>query len=77
MALDQEIGSSVNVEIESVGLAIKIECAGCGLHARLSASGLRLPPYTPLLDLEAKLRCRECDPKGKAVGSRWGARPPS
>jgi len=22
--------------------------------------GLRLPPYTPVLDLERKLRCREC-----------------
>jgi hypothetical protein len=39
LALDQEIGSPVNVEIESVGLAIKVECAGCGLHALLSASG--------------------------------------
>jgi hypothetical protein len=47
LALDQEIGSSVDVEIESVGLAIKVECAGCGLCALLSASGLRLPPYTP------------------------------
>jgi hypothetical protein len=35
--------------------------------------GLRLPPYTPVLDLEPRLRCRECDARGKAVVSiRWG-----
>ena len=36
-------------------------------------NGLRLPPYMPILDLEPKLRCRECDAKEKAVVSvRWG-----
>jgi hypothetical protein len=33
---------------------------------------LRLPPYTPVLDLERRMRCRESDAKGKAVVSvRW------
>ena len=40
--------------------------------------GVRPDPtnlYTPVLDLERKLRCRECDAKGKAVISvRWGER---
>jgi len=31
--------------------------------------GLRLPPYTHVLDLERKLRCRECDARGKAMVS--------
>src|ERR1051326_3576153 len=26
---------------------------------------LRLPPYTPVLDLEPRRRCRECDVRGK------------
>jgi len=58
---------------------VKVECAACG-HAELLASdqlrirGQALPPYTPVLDLEARLRCRECDAKGKAVVSvRWAA----
>jgi hypothetical protein len=31
------------------------------------AQGLRLPPHMPVLDLEPRLRCRECDARGKAV----------
>jgi len=35
--------------------------------------GLRLAPTTLVLDLESRLRCRECDARGKAVVSvRWG-----
>jgi len=35
--------------------------------------GLRLPPYTPVLDLEPRLRCRECGARSKVVVSiRWG-----
>jgi hypothetical protein len=51
---------------------VKVECAACG-HVELLAAdklrikGLPLPPYTPVLDLEPRLRCRECDAKGKAV----------
>ena len=56
---------------------VKAECTACGHSELIPASGLlqgmRLPPYTPVLDLEPKLRCRECDAKGKAVVSvRWG-----
>jgi hypothetical protein len=41
-------------------------------HTGLQA-GLRLPPYTYILDLEPRFRCRECDAKGKvAVTVRWG-----
>jgi hypothetical protein len=35
--------------------------------------GLRLQPATPVADLESRLRCRECNARGKAVVSvRWG-----
>ena len=54
-------------------------CIECG-HDELLApdvlrvKGVPLPPYTPVLDLEPPLRCRECDAKGKAVVSiRWAA----
>jgi hypothetical protein len=34
--------------------------------------GLRLPPTYRVLDLEPRLRCRECDARGKALVSiRW------
>ena len=56
---------------------VKVECIGCG-HVGLLApdklriKGLTLPPYTPVLDLEPRLRCRECDTRGKAVVSiKW------
>ena len=52
----------------------------CGRSKSLRSSdksllnGLRLPPYTPVLDLEPRLRCRECDARGKSVVSiRWAA----
>lgn len=56
---------------------IKAECISCG-HTELIPTaglrqGLRLPSHMPVLDLESKLRCRECDAKGKAVVSiSWG-----
>ena len=38
----------------------------------LRLSGYPLPPYIGILDLEPKLRCRECDARGKAVVSiKW------
>jgi hypothetical protein len=56
---------------------VKVECTACR-HVELLApdklriKGVPLPPYTPVLDLERQLRCRECDAKGKAVVSvRW------
>jgi len=55
------------------GDCVKVECIACG-HVellapdKLRAKGLVLPPYTPVLDLEPRLRCRECDAKGKGKG---------
>jgi hypothetical protein len=54
---------------------VRIECA-CGRVELVPGNGLaertRLPPYTPVVDLEARLRCRECNAKGKVVVSvRW------
>jgi hypothetical protein len=41
---------------------------------KLRIKGLALRPYTAVLDLEPRLRCRECDARGKAVVSiKWGA----
>jgi hypothetical protein len=43
---------------------VKVECV-CGHSVLVPPSGLqqglRLPPYTPVLDLERRFRCRECD----------------
>ena len=55
---------------------VKVECVACGHAELIPASGLlhglRLPPYTPVLDLDPRLRCRECDARGKAVVSiKW------
>jgi hypothetical protein len=52
---------------------VKVECIACG-HAELILAigllrGLRLAPYTLVLDLEPRLRCRECDARGKAIVS--------
>jgi hypothetical protein len=33
---------------------------------------MRLPPYTRVLDLERRFRCRECDRKGSvALSIKW------
>jgi hypothetical protein len=55
---------------------VKVECV-CGHDMLIPPSGLlqglRLPPYTPVLDLESRFRCRECDRRGKVVVSiKWG-----
>jgi hypothetical protein len=56
-----------------------VSCVACGHEEllapdRLRIKGLRLPPFTPVLDLEPRLRCRECDARGKAVVSiKWAA----
>ena len=54
---------------------VHVEC-GCGHSEMIPAVGLtrgmRLPPATKILDLQPRLRCRECDAKGRAVVSiRW------
>jgi hypothetical protein len=59
---------------------VKTECAACGHDTLISVNtlirGLRLPPSTLVLDLEPRLRCRECDARGKAVVSiKWGNDP--
>jgi len=56
---------------------VRVECAGCRHDVLIPPSallhGLRLAPTTRVLDLESRLRCRECDGRGKAVVSvRWG-----
>ena len=50
---------------------VNVECTVCRHEEllppdRLRIKGLPLPPYTPVLDLERRFRCRECDAKGKA-----------
>ena len=55
---------------------VKVECIACGHGELIPPSslihGLRLPPHTPVLDLEPRLRCRECDARGTAVVSSSG-----
>ena len=70
---------AARIEDLGPGDFVKVECAACGhvellLPDKLRIKGLPLPPYTPVLDLEPRLRCRECDTRGKAVVSiRWAA----
>jgi hypothetical protein len=51
---------------------VRVECA-CGhqelIPAMALTQGLRLSPDARIVDLEPRLRCRECDAKGKAVVS--------
>ena len=70
---------SARIQDLGPGDYVKVECVACG-HAELLASdqlrikGQALPPHTPVLDLERRLRCRECDARGNAVVSiRWAA----
>jgi hypothetical protein len=55
---------------------VRAECIACGHNELIPPSallqGLRLPPTTLALDLEPRLRCRECDARGKVVSIRWG-----
>jgi hypothetical protein len=55
---------------------VRVECAVCGHDVLIPPSallhGLRLAPTTLVVDLEPRLRCRECDARGTAVVSvRW------
>ena len=49
---------------------VKVECA-CGRTEFVPGGGLadriHLSPNTRVLDLEHRLRCRECDQKGKVI----------
>jgi len=54
---------------------IRVECV-CGHDEMIPANGfaqrLRLEPDEKIIDLTPRLRCRECDARGKAVVSiRW------
>ena len=68
---------AARIEDLGPGDFVRVECIACGHDELIPHSsllhGLRLPRYTPpLLDLEPRLRCRECDARGKAVVSiRW------
>jgi hypothetical protein len=54
-----------------------VECASCGHDGLIHPAALPslgLGPNERSVDLAPRLRCRECDQKGKAVVSvRWGA----
>lgn len=57
------------------GDLIQVECA-CGRVELIPPigflQGMRLPPITRVLDLEPRLRCRQCDERGKVIVSiRW------
>lgn len=59
------------------GDCVKVVCYSCGhetlIPPNVLRDGLHLAPHMSVLDLERKLRCRECDAKGKALVSvRWG-----
>jgi hypothetical protein len=51
------------------GDLVRVECAACGHDVLIPPSallhGLRLAPTARVLELESRLRCRECDAKGK------------
>ena len=68
---------AARIEDLGPGDFVRTECAGCGHETLIPASallqGLRLALTYRVLDLEPRLRCRECDARGKAVVSiRWG-----
>jgi hypothetical protein len=62
---------AARIEDLGPGDFVKVECAACGHDELIPASallqGLRLPPTTRVLDLQPRLRYRECDARGKAV----------
>jgi hypothetical protein len=56
---------------------VSVECV-CGHSMLIPPSGLqqglRLPPHLPVLDLQYRLRYRECDRRGRVVASiKWAA----
>jgi hypothetical protein len=64
---------AARIEDLGPGDLVRVECIACGHDILIPPSsllhGLRLPPYTPVLDLEPWLRCRKWDIRGKAVVS--------
>jgi hypothetical protein len=68
---------AARIEDLGPGDLVRVECAACGHDVLITRSallqGLRLQPTDLVLDLESRLRCRECDARGRAVVSvRWG-----
>jgi ribosomal protein S27E len=69
---------AARIEDLGPGDFVRVECAACGHDVLITRSallqGLRLQPTDRVLDLEPRVRCRECDARGKAVVSvRWAA----
>jgi hypothetical protein len=62
---------AARIEDLGPGDFVLVECMACGHDIPIPPSsllnGLRLPPTTRALDLEPRLRCRECDVREKAV----------
>jgi hypothetical protein len=68
--------ASARVRDLGPGDFVRAECGACGHAEMIPASaltdGLRLPPDSRIAALAPRLRCRECDGKGRAVLSiRW------
>jgi hypothetical protein len=54
---------------------VVVECGSCGhdglIHPALASLGLG--PNERIIDLAPRLRCRECDARGRAIVSiKWG-----
>jgi len=62
---------SARIEDLGPGDLVKVECGACGHDMLIPAVGLlqgmRVPPSMRIVDLEPRLRCRECDTRGKAI----------
>jgi hypothetical protein len=73
--------AAARIEDLGPGDLVWVECAACGHDVLIPPNavlqGLRLaPPQHSVPDLKSRLRCRECDAKGKAVVSiRWEKMP--
>jgi hypothetical protein len=69
---------AARIEDLKPGDGVLIECGACGHETTIPHNGLvhglRLQPAEKVLDLAPRLRCRECDIRGKAVVSiKWKA----
>jgi len=67
---------AARIEDLGPGDFVQVRCIACGHDVLIPPASLLhelwLPPTTPVLDLEPRLRCRGCDARGKAVVSiRW------
>ena len=64
---------AARIEDLGPGDFVQVRCIACGHDVLIPPASLlhelRLPPTTRVLDLEPRLRCRECDARGKAVVS--------